>query len=56
MRTSCFSTMLNEDDIPLDVVQEWAGHTSINTTRIYAHTDKMRMRKCVEGRKSIAVC
>lgn len=56
MRTSCFSTMLNEDDIPLDVVQEWAGHTSINTTRIYAHTDKMRMRKCVEGRKSIAIC
>lgn len=56
MRTSCFSTMLNEDDIPLDVVQEWAGHTSINTTRIYAHTDKMRMRRCVEGRKSIAVC
>lgn len=55
MRTSCFTTMLNEDDVPLDVVQEWAGHTSINTTRIYAHTDKIRMRKCVEGRKSIAI-
>lgn len=55
MRTSCFSTMLNEDDVPLDVVQEWAGHSSMNTTRIYAHTDKMRMRRCVEGRKNIAV-
>ena len=55
MRTSCFSTMLNEDDVPLDVVQEWAGHTSINTTRIYAHTDKERMRRCVENRKNIAM-
>ena len=55
MRTSCFSTMLNEDDVPLDVVQEWAGHTSINTTRIYAHTDRRRMMECVQGRKSIAI-
>lgn len=55
MRTSCFSTMLNEDEVPLDVVQEWAGHSSMNTTRIYAHTDKMRMRRCVENRKNIAI-
>jgi site-specific recombinase XerD len=37
------------------VVQEWAGHSSMDTTRIYAHTNKIRMRNCVEGRKNIAV-
>lgn len=55
MRTSCFSTMLNEYDIPLDVAQVLAGHVSINTTRIYSHTDQKRIRKSLENRKNIAI-
>ena len=43
-RATCGSTMLNERNIPLDVVQEVLGHTNIATTRIYAKTSSDRVK------------
>lgn len=43
-RATTASTMLNDRNIPLDVVQEVLGHTSIATTRIYAKTSSDRVK------------
>lgn len=48
-RASFSSTMLNDRNIPIDVVQEVLGHSSIATTRIYAKTstDRVKMAMCM---------
>lgn len=55
MRTTCASTMINVDKIPLHTVQKLLGHTNINTTTIYAHAEEETVRNYIDGRKSIAI-
>ena len=47
LRATCGSTMLNDRNIPLDVVQEVLGHSSIATTRIYAKTSTDRVKQAM---------
>ena len=35
-RHTCATTILLDNDVPLEVVSHWLGHTSIKTTQIYA--------------------
>lgn len=55
MRTTCASTMINVDKIPLHTVQKLLGHTNINTTTIYAHAEEETVRNYIDGRRNIAV-
>ena len=48
LRHSC-ATILLQLDVPLDVVRDILGHTSITTTERYAHALVHRQRQALEG-------
>jgi integrase/recombinase XerD len=43
-----FATMLYQKNRDLILVQESLGHADINTSRIYTHFDKQRLRKTTD--------
>lgn len=40
-----FATMLMDEDVPLDIIQTLLGHSSLNTTMIYAKRNASRVRE-----------
>lgn len=40
-----FATMLMDEDVPLDIIQTLLGHSSLNTTMIYAKRNANRVRE-----------
>lgn len=48
-RRSCASTLLNEKDIPIDVVAEVLGHHGLGSIKRYAKTDNSRIKSAMVG-------
>jgi integrase len=42
-RHTCATTVLLENDVPLDEVSKWLGHADIRSTRIYAQITKKKL-------------
>lgn len=52
-RHTCATTILLSNEVPIEVVSKWLGHTNIKTTQIYAKITNSYMQKVakkVEGR------
>lgn len=44
-RHTCATTILLDNDVPLEVVSHWLGHVSIQTTQIYAKISHSNLKK-----------
>jgi site-specific recombinase XerD len=42
-RHTCATTVLLENNVPLDEVSKWLGHADIRSTRIYAQITKKKL-------------
>lgn len=49
----CFATELIEEGYNIIEVQNLLGHSSVNTTQVYAHCRNMELSKKIKNRKSI---
>ena len=47
-RHTCATTILLSNEIPMEVVSKWLGHTNIKTTQIYAKITNSYMQKMAE--------
>lgn len=47
-RHTCATTVLLSNEIPIEVVSKWLGHTNIKTTQIYAKTTNTYLEKMAE--------
>jgi len=48
LRHSC-GTWLDEQGFPIKYIADYLGHSSINTTRIYAHTSQVKFKEMFKG-------
>lgn len=48
LRHSYF-TNLSENGVPIEVISELAGHSNVNTTKIYVHVSKSRAKEAVQN-------
>jgi site-specific recombinase XerD len=44
-RHTCATTVLLSNDVPIEVVSKWLGHTNIKTTQIYAKITNVYLQK-----------
>jgi site-specific recombinase XerD len=43
-RHTCATTILLDNNVPIEVVSHWLGHTSIKTTQIYAKISHTKLQ------------
>lgn len=48
LRHSCF-TNLSENNVPIEIISELAGHSNINTSKIYIHNSKEKVKNAIGG-------